>query len=129
MNRTRCRTTRQTITQLEEQITNNDREARIAAENAGRATSDTEAQQLQSRAESLRVTNSQIAARIDQLNIQSRYLLQDQKKVGPNLKDVRLKLRKEWIPYWLHDPQEFRPGTKMPYLLAHRRQGQREGGR
>ncbi|MBA3805017.1 MAG: cytochrome c [Acidobacteria bacterium] len=38
----------------------------------------------------------------------------DQKKVGPNLKDVRLKLRKEWIPVWLKDPQAFRPGTKMP---------------
>jgi cytochrome c551/c552 len=106
--------TRQTITQLEEQITNNDRDARIATEAAATAKSDTEAQQLQSRAESLRVTNSQIAARIDQLNLQSRYLLQDQKKVGPNLKDVRLKLRKEWIPVWLHDPQAFRPGTKMP---------------
>jgi cytochrome c551/c552 len=106
--------TRQTITQLEEQITNNDRDARIAADSAARAASDTEAQKLQARAEGLRVTNSQIAARIDQLNIQSRYLLQDQKKVGPNLKDVRLKLRKEWIPVWLHDPQAFRPGTKMP---------------
>ncbi|MBD0370671.1 MAG: c-type cytochrome [Pyrinomonadaceae bacterium] len=106
--------TRQTITQLEEQITNNDREARIATASAANAKSDTEAQQLQSRAEALRVTNSQIAARIDQLNLQSRYLLQDQKKVGPNLKDVRLKLRKEWIPVWLHDPQSFRPGTKMP---------------
>jgi mono/diheme cytochrome c family protein len=27
---------------------------------------------------------------------------------------VRLKLRKEWIPEWLRDPQGFRPGTKMP---------------
>lgn len=106
--------TRQTITQLEEQITNNDRDARIAAESAARAASDAEAQKLQARAEGLRVTNSQIAARIDQLNIQSRYLLQDQKKVGPNLKDVRLKLRKEWIPVWLQNPQQFRPGTKMP---------------
>lgn len=106
--------TRQTITQLEEQIVNNDREARLATEAAARASSDTEAQRLQARAEGLRVTNSQIASRIDQLNIQSRYLLQDQKKVGPNLKDVRLKLVKEWIPYWLHNPQEFRPGTKMP---------------
>ena len=25
-----------------------------------------------------------------------------------------LKLRKEWIPVWLKDPQAFRPGTKMP---------------
>jgi cytochrome c551/c552 len=105
---------RQTIAQLEEQITNNDREARLATEAAARAASDTEAQKLQAQAEGLRVTNSQIAARIDQLNVQSRYLLQDQKKVGPNLKDVRIKLVKEWIPYWLHNPQEFRPGTKMP---------------
>ena len=65
-------------------------------------------------AESLRVTNSLLAARIDQLNLQSKYLMQDQKKVGPNLKDVRLKLRKEWVPVWLKDPQAFRPGTKMP---------------
>jgi cytochrome c551/c552 len=106
--------TRQTITQLEEQVTNNEREARIATDAAARAASDADAQRLQAHAESLHVTNSQIAARIDQLNLQSRYLLQDQKKVGPNLKDVRLKLRKEWIPYWLHDPQAFRPGTKMP---------------
>src|SRR2546423_15639071 len=40
--------------------------------------------------------------------------MQDQKKVGPNLKDVRLKLRKEWIPACLSNPQGFRPGTKMP---------------
>ena len=40
--------------------------------------------------------------------------MQDQKKIGPNLKDVRLKLRKEWIPVWLENPQKFRPGTKMP---------------
>src|SRR4029453_11177345 len=60
------------------------------------------------------VSNSQLEAKIDQLNTQSRYLMQDQKKVGPNLKDARLKLRKEWIPEWLKDPQAFRPGTKMP---------------
>src|SRR5687768_9346824 len=41
-------------------------------------------------------------------------MMQDQKKVGPNLKDVRVKLRKEWLPVWLDDPQGFRPGTKMP---------------
>ncbi|PYS44773.1 MAG: hypothetical protein DMF71_02385, partial [Acidobacteria bacterium] len=69
---------------------------------------------LKAHAESLRITNSQLAARVDELNLQTRYLQQDQKKVGPNLKDVRLKLRKEWVPLWLKDPQAFRPGTKMP---------------
>ena len=104
---------RQTISQLEEQIATNEREARQSNERIGQA-SDEEAQRLLARAESLRVTNSQLAARISQLQTQSKYLMYDQKKVGPNLKDVQLKLRKDWIPGWLRDPQNFRPGTKMP---------------
>ncbi|HEY1264209.1 MAG TPA: hypothetical protein VGF06_11850 [Terriglobales bacterium] len=36
------------------------------------------------------------------------------KKIGPNLKDIRLKLNKNWIPVWLHKPTDFRPTTKMP---------------
>ena len=36
------------------------------------------------------------------------------KKVGPSLKEVRMKMRKEWIPVWLEDPHEWRDGTKMP---------------
>ena len=58
----------------------------------------------------------ELAARIDQLKVQAKYMMQDQKKVGPNLKDVRVKLRKEWVPVWLDDPQKFRPGTKMPTM-------------
>ncbi|HEV2799199.1 MAG TPA: c-type cytochrome [Pyrinomonadaceae bacterium] len=105
---------RQTIKQLEEQLAMNDREARQLDAEAGTVADEAEAQRKLARAVSLRVTNSQIEARIEQLNVQARYLMQDQKKVGPNLKDVRLKLRKEWIPAWLKDPQGFRPGTKMP---------------
>jgi cytochrome c551/c552 len=105
---------RQTIKQLEEQLAANDREARQLDVEAGTVADETEAQGKLARAVSLRVTNSQLEARIEQLNVQARYLMQDQKKVGPNLKDVRLKLRKEWIPVWLKDPQAFRPGTKMP---------------
>src|SRR4029078_10107998 len=82
--------------------------------NPGSEVSDVEANALLAKATSLRVTNSLLAARIDQLNVQSKYLMQDVKKVGPNLKDVRLKLRKEWIPVWLENPQAFRPETKMP---------------
>ena len=105
--------TRQLILQLEENIKINDRESRQAKDAVSNA-SDEEAQRLQARAETLTVANSLLAAQRDQLNIQARYLMQDQKKVGPNLKDVRLKLAKEWIPEWLKDPQAFRPGTKMP---------------
>ncbi len=105
---------RQTIKQLEEQLAANEREARQLDAEAGTVADESEAQAKLARAVSLRVTNSQTEARIEQLNVQARYLMQDQKKVGPNLKDVRLKLRKEWIPAWLKDPQGFRPGTKMP---------------
>lgn len=105
---------RQSISQLEEQIAANEREAKQSAEGVAAAKDDTEAQKLLARADYLRVTNSQLAARISQLETQGKYLMHDQKKVGPNLKDVRLKLRKEWIPVWLQNPQAFRPGTKMP---------------
>ncbi|MGA9771945.1 MAG: c-type cytochrome [Blastocatellia bacterium] len=57
---------------------------------------------------------AQLETRIDEFDIQSRYLMQDQKKVGPNLKEIRAKLNKDWLPVWLSDPQAFRPGTKMP---------------
>ncbi|MET0626492.1 MAG: c-type cytochrome [Pyrinomonadaceae bacterium] len=107
--------TRQLVKQLEDEATANEHDAKVArAESSAPGVSDERAQSLLARAESLVVSNSQLEARIDQLNTQSRYLMQDQKKVGPNLKDVRLKLRKEWIPEWLKDPQAFRPGTKMP---------------
>jgi cytochrome c2 len=105
--------TRQSIGQLEDQITANEKMIRYA-ENPGSEVSDVEANALLAKATSLKVTNSLLAARIDQLNVQAKYLMQDVKKVGPNLKDVRLKLRKEWIPVWLQNPQLFRPETKMP---------------
>ena len=105
--------TRQNISQLEEQITANLKQIRMS-ENPPEGVTDEEAKKLLGQAEGLKVTNSILAARIDQANLQSKYLMQDQKKIGPNLKDVKLKLRKEWIPEWLRDPQKFRPGTKMP---------------
>jgi cytochrome c2 len=78
------------------------------------ADSNQTAQAHYARAENLRVSASNMEAKIGELDQRSRYLMQDQKKIGPNLKDVRLKLRKEWIPVWLKDPPAFRPGTKMP---------------
>jgi cytochrome c2 len=105
---------RQTIRTLESERTNNLREIDQVTRQADTAASNEEAQRLYARADNLRVTNSQIDAKIDQLNIQARYLMQDQKKIGPNLKEVKVKLKKEWIPVWLENTFGFRPDTKMP---------------
>src|SRR5258706_4543627 len=73
-----------------------------------------EATRLNDRAVALKVTNSKLDLRIVQLDRSTKSLLQDMKKVGPNLKDIRLKLNKNWIPVWLKKPSEFRATTKMP---------------
>ena len=103
------------IGQLRDQITANEKQilTDTKATESEKVTED-EVKKLLAHAESLRVTNSLLAARMDQLSLQAKYQMQDVKKVGPNLKDVRVKLRKEWLPVWLHNPQAFRPDTKMP---------------
>ena len=63
-----------------------------------------------------------------QLDRTTKSLLQDMKKVGPNLKDVRLKLNKNWIPVWLKKPSDFRATTKMPNFRLERRPGQGDLG-
>lgn len=106
---------RQTIKQLEMERDGYNREIKWALEEANLpATSDEQARRLLQRADALRQNISKVEARIDQLHTQSRYLLQDQKKVGPNLKEIKLKLNRDWMPMWLKNPQAFRPGTKMP---------------
>ncbi|HSE19038.1 MAG TPA: c-type cytochrome [Pyrinomonadaceae bacterium] len=107
--------TRQQIGQLQDQITANEKQILADTKATGsEKTTEAEVKKLLAHAESLRVTNSLLAARKDQLELQAKYQMQDVKKVGPNLKDVRVKLRKEWVPVWLENPQGFRPGTKMP---------------
>ena len=105
---------RQNIKQLEMEADARRREIKLVTKGAEDASDDEQAKSLLHKADSLRQTISQVEAKIDQLDIQSKYLMQDQKKVGPNLKEIKLKLKRDWVPMWLRDPQAFRPGTKMP---------------
>jgi len=103
------------ISQLRDQITANEKQMLADSQaSASDKASEDDVKKLLAHIDSLKVTNSLLAARVDQLNLQAKYQMQDVKKVGPNLKDVRVKLRKEWLPVWLENPQGFRPGTKMP---------------
>ena len=65
-------------------------------------------------ADALRVRISQISMQLDQLEQRTKYLMMGRKKVGPDLKEVRVKIRPEWIPVWLKNPHAWRPTTKMP---------------
>ena len=104
----------QKIKQLEQDQKDNTKQAGIYTKQGDNASDNTEANRLYARAEALKIDNSKISLRIQQLDLQSRNLLHDMKKIGPNLKDVREKLNKNWIPVWIHKPTDFRPTTKMP---------------
>ncbi len=104
----------QQIKQIETQKKENVKDTADLMKQADAAESNEEANQLNGQAVDLRVANSKLDARLQQLDFQSHSLMQDMKKVGPNLKDVRLKLNKNWIPVWLKKPSDFRPTTKMP---------------
>ena len=104
----------QQIKQLEQEKKENLKQANDLMKQADAAETNDAANRLNDRAVALKVTNSKLDLRIVQLDRTTKSLLQDMKKVGPNLKDVRLKLNKNWIPVWLKKPTDFRPTTKMP---------------
>ena len=104
----------QQIKQIETQKKTNLKQTAYLMKQADAAESNDEANKLNGEAVDLKVANSKLDGRLQQLDFQSHSLMQDMKKIGPNLKDVRLKLNKNWIPVWLKKPTDFRPTTKMP---------------
>jgi cytochrome c551/c552 len=104
----------QQIKLIEQDKKDNLKQANYLMKQADAAQSNEEANHLNDRAVALKVTNSKLDLRIVQLDRTNKSLLQDMKKVGPNLKDIRLKLNKNWIPVWLKKPSAFRATTKMP---------------
>src|SRR4029077_20965802 len=104
----------QQIKQIETQKKENVKNTADLMKQADAAESNEVANRLYDKAVALRVANSKLDGRLQQLDFQSHSLMQDEKKVGPNLKDARLKLNKNWIPVWLKKPSDFRPTTKMP---------------
>jgi cytochrome c551/c552 len=101
------------LRQLEQEKANSYREAARLERQADRGSPEMAAR-LNQQAENLRVNVSRIDARIEAVDAEAKELLQEVKKVGPSLKEVKMKLRKEWLPGWIENPQNFRPGAKMP---------------
>ena len=104
----------QRIKQLEQQQADNTHHAAVLTQQADNASDNATANKLYMQAEALKITNSKLAGQIEQVDLRSRDVLRDMKKIGPDLKEVREKLNKNWIPVWIHKPTDFRPTTKMP---------------
>ncbi len=73
-----------------------------------------ELDRLKARVDQVRVNINRSNERLEQLDTQAASLMREVKKVGPSLKEIRVKLRKQWIPVWIKDPRDFRPTAKMP---------------
>jgi len=104
----------QDIRQLTQQKAEWTREAGFSVEKGDRTRNNDEAQKLYQHANDLKVRVSGIDAKIEQDDDRARSLVREIKKVGPSLKEVRMKMHKEWLPVWIKDPHLWRPGTKMP---------------
>ncbi len=105
---------RQMITQLENQKQEGRLQIAQLNKQGDTASDNDAATRYYTQATNLTVTISSMDAQIEQLDQRSHNLLQEIKKVGPDLKEVRMKIHKEWIPYWLKNTHTFRPTTKMP---------------
>jgi cytochrome c1 len=106
--------TQRAIEQLERQGAEDKLEVQKSILAGDQAPDNETAQKLYLKANELQVSISKINLQIDQQNLRAKNLMQDIKKVGPDLKEVRMKLRPEWVPVWLENPHAFRPTTKMP---------------
>ncbi len=112
--RERFQASRQRIFDLQSQKASNELEIQRNTRAGDRAATNEEAQRLYAQAENLRVRNSGMDAEIEQLRLRTRDLLLEEKVIGPNLKEIKLKLNRDWIPVWITNPHDFRPTTKMP---------------
>jgi len=106
--------TRQTLRQLALRKKEYELDIPRIIQTADRAADNATAQRLYAQADNLRVTISDMDARSEQLNLKAASLMREEKKVGPSLKEVRMKINRDWLPIWLKNTHDFRPTTKMP---------------
>ncbi len=105
---------RQTMRALEGRRKETEREVTQTTRLGDASQDNAEAARLYAKVEALRQSLSRMDNEMETLGLQGNSLMREQKKLGPNLKEVRVKLRPEWLPVWIKNPHAFRPTTKMP---------------
>jgi cytochrome c551/c552 len=103
-----------TIRNYEQQRAEYERSITVTTKKADTTKDNAEAQRLYAEADNMRVRISGLNAKIEQLDMRTNELWREVKKVGPNLKEVKMKLHKEWLPVWIKDPSAWRQHAKMP---------------
>ncbi len=104
----------QLIKQLEQRKKDYELEIPRLNKQADAAPDNETASLLNANATNLTLEISAVDARVEQMEVKSESLFREAKKIGPDLKEVRMKIHKEWIPHWLGHTHEFRPTTRMP---------------
>jgi cytochrome c551/c552 len=102
------------IGNLEREKAGNVLEAKQLNHKGDVAATNAEAQADYNAATNLTVENAKIDTRVTALDTQELNLFQEVKKVGPNLKEVKMKLHQDWIPYWIAYTHTFAPDAQMP---------------
>ncbi len=102
------------IEQLETERSEKQRNIQRAIQQGDQAPDNETARKFYTQADALRVSVSEVVMRIGQLEVQTKNLLMGMKKIGPDLKEVRVKIRPAWVPVWINNPHAWRPTTKMP---------------
>lgn len=108
------------IAALEKEKTDDNQKIPLLNKQGDQAPTNAEAQRLYAQATNLTVSVSKIDGQVQQLDELSHSLQQEVKRVGPDLKEVRLKLHPEWIPYWLSKTWNFDPSAQMPQFRLER---------
>src|SRR4029077_631224 len=105
---------RQQILQLAKQKTDDELESRCLQKLGDQAADNAAAEKYYAQATDLTVEVSRLDTQAESLEQRAHDLQPEVKKVGPDRKEARMKLPKEWIPYGIGHTREFRPTTKMP---------------
>jgi cytochrome c551/c552 len=111
---TQLEATEHLIQDLERNKTNNVEQAKELNRRGDTAASNVEAQADYAAATDLTVENARIDTHVAALETKAADLMQEVKKVGPNLKEIRMKLHQDWVPYWLAHTHTFEPNAQMP---------------
>jgi len=106
--------TEHSIADLARQKTANTQQAIALTAAGNKATSNQVAREDYAQASDMVVRNARIETQMTALNAKEHDLFEEVKRVGPNLKEIRMKINQNWIPYWLAHTHEFAPDAQMP---------------